>query len=108
MQATLGQQLFDITVRGVRGVTEQRKQLSVVTDGLTFGDNRPRFGSYLKGILADVAKYSDFMPYTKESRVLPQDAQLLCIWMFFGDLNGYEILIAQSVDNKDFCGKLCH
>ena len=33
MQATLGQQLFDITVRGVRGVTEQRKQLSVVTDG---------------------------------------------------------------------------
>ena len=33
VQATLGQQLFDITVRGVRGVTEQRKQLSVVTDG---------------------------------------------------------------------------
>jgi hypothetical protein len=33
--------------------------------------------SVLKGILADVAKYSEFMPYTKESRVLPQDAQLL-------------------------------
>src|ERR1700726_1615561 len=32
--------------------------------------------SDLKGILADVAKYSEFMPYTKESRVLPQDAQL--------------------------------
>src|SRR5580700_6714349 len=32
--------------------------------------------SALKGILADVAKYSEFMPYTKESRVLPQDAQL--------------------------------
>jgi hypothetical protein len=31
----------------------------------------------LKGILADVAKYSEFMPYTKESRVLPQNAQLL-------------------------------
>jgi len=30
----------------------------------------------LKGILADVSKYSEFMPYTKESRVLPQDAQL--------------------------------
>jgi hypothetical protein len=30
----------------------------------------------LKGILADVGKYSDFMPYTKESRVLPQDAKL--------------------------------
>jgi hypothetical protein len=30
----------------------------------------------LKGVLADVAKYSEFMPYTKESRVLPQDAQL--------------------------------
>src|ERR1700726_4411981 len=32
--------------------------------------------SDLKGILADVAKYSEFMPYTKESRVLPQDSQL--------------------------------
>ena len=32
--------------------------------------------SVLKGILADVAKYSEFMPYTKESRVLPEDAQL--------------------------------
>ena len=32
--------------------------------------------SALKGILADVAKYSEFMPYTKESRLLPQDAQL--------------------------------
>jgi hypothetical protein len=32
--------------------------------------------SVLKGILADVSKYSDFMPYTKESRVLPQDAKL--------------------------------
>jgi hypothetical protein len=30
----------------------------------------------LKGVLADVAKYSEFMPYTAESRVLPQDAQL--------------------------------
>jgi hypothetical protein len=32
--------------------------------------------SVLKGILADVAKYSEFMPYTKESRVLPQNAEL--------------------------------
>ena len=32
--------------------------------------------SVLKGVLADVAKYSEFMPYTKESRVLPEDAQL--------------------------------
>jgi Polyketide cyclase / dehydrase and lipid transport len=32
--------------------------------------------SVLKGILADVGKYSEFMPYTKESRVLPQDAEL--------------------------------
>jgi hypothetical protein len=30
----------------------------------------------LKGILADVSKYSEFMPYTKESRVLPKDSQL--------------------------------
>jgi hypothetical protein len=33
--------------------------------------------SVLKKILADVAEYSEFMPYTKESRVLPQDAHLL-------------------------------
>jgi hypothetical protein len=32
--------------------------------------------SVLQGILADVAKYSEFMPYTKESRLLPQDSQL--------------------------------
>jgi hypothetical protein len=32
--------------------------------------------SVVKGILADVARYSEFMPYTKESRVLPQDAEL--------------------------------
>jgi hypothetical protein len=32
--------------------------------------------SVLKGILADVGKYSQFMPYTTESRVLPNDAQL--------------------------------
>ena len=32
--------------------------------------------SVFKGILADVGKYSDFMPYTKESRVLPKDPQL--------------------------------
>jgi len=30
----------------------------------------------LKAILADVSKYSEFMPFTKESRLLPQDAQL--------------------------------
>jgi hypothetical protein len=30
----------------------------------------------LKGILADVRKYSEFMPFTKESRVLPRDNQL--------------------------------
>src|ERR1700726_2424719 len=30
----------------------------------------------LRGILADVEKYAEFMPYTAESRLLPQDAQL--------------------------------
>ena len=30
----------------------------------------------LRGILADVGKYAEFMPYTAESRLLPQDAQL--------------------------------
>src|ERR1700749_4622311 len=46
-------------IEEVRGVGEFRAPLSV-----------------LKGVLADVAKYSEFMPYTKESRVLPEDAQL--------------------------------
>ena len=30
----------------------------------------------LKGVLADVGKYSEFMPYTKESRLLRPDTQL--------------------------------
>src|SRR6478672_10641119 len=49
----------DSPIEEVRGIGEFNVQLSV-----------------LKGILADVAKYSEFMPYTKESRVLPEDAQL--------------------------------
>src|ERR1700674_2650178 len=49
----------DSAVEEVRGIGEFKAPISV-----------------LKGILADVAKYSEFMPYTKESRVLPQDAQL--------------------------------
>src|SRR6202035_4628062 len=49
----------DSRIEEVRGIGEFKAPISV-----------------LKGILADVAKYSEFMPYTKESRVLPQDAQL--------------------------------
>jgi len=47
--------------------------------------------SVLKGVLADVAKYSEFMPYTKESRVLPEDAQL-CYWSFhnLGDVTAFK------------------
>jgi Polyketide cyclase / dehydrase and lipid transport len=49
----------DSPVEEVRGIGEFNAPISV-----------------LKGILADVAKYSEFMPYTKESRLLPQNAQL--------------------------------
>jgi hypothetical protein len=49
----------DSPIEEVRGVGEFNAPISV-----------------LKGILADVSKYSEFMPYTKESRVLPQDVQL--------------------------------
>ena len=49
----------DSRIEEVRGIGEFHAPLSV-----------------LKGVLADVAKYSEFMPYTKESRVLPEDAQL--------------------------------
>jgi hypothetical protein len=60
--------------------------------------------SVLKGILADVAKYSEFMPYTKESRVLPQDAQL-CYMVLTPPLVGsldYTIRVhEESVKNPD-------
>jgi hypothetical protein len=49
----------DSAIEEVRGIGEFNAPISV-----------------LKGILADVGKYSEFMPYTKESRVLPQDAEL--------------------------------
>jgi len=49
----------DSAIEEVRGIGEFKVPISV-----------------LKEVLADVAKYSEFMPYTKESRVLPQDAQL--------------------------------
>jgi hypothetical protein len=50
----------DSAVEEVRGIGEFNAPIAV-----------------LKGILADVSKYSEFMPYTKESRPLPQNAQLL-------------------------------
>jgi hypothetical protein len=50
----------DSAVEEVRGIGEFNAPIAV-----------------LKGILADVGKYSEFMPYTKESRPLPQSAQLL-------------------------------
>jgi hypothetical protein len=49
----------DSPIEEVRGIGEFKAPIAV-----------------LKGILADVAKYSEFMPYTKESRLLPQNAQL--------------------------------
>ena len=49
----------DSPIEEVRGIGEFKAPISV-----------------LKGILADVGKYSQFMPYTTESRVLPNDAQL--------------------------------
>jgi hypothetical protein len=49
----------DSAIEEVRGVGEFNAPMSV-----------------LKGILADVGKYSEFMPYTKESRLLPRDTQL--------------------------------
>ena len=52
----------DSPIEEVRGVGEFNASILVV-----------------RGILANVSKYSEFMPYTKESRVLPQDAQL-CTW----------------------------
>ena len=48
---------------------------SAIEEVLGVGEfNGPIF--ILKGILADVGKHSEFMPYTKGSRLLPGDAQL--------------------------------
>jgi hypothetical protein len=49
----------DSAIEEVRGVGEFNAPISI-----------------LKGILADVGKYSEYMPYTKESRRLPGDTQL--------------------------------
>ncbi len=58
----------------------------------------------LKGILADVGKYSEFMPYTKESRLLPKDDQL-CYMVLTPPLVGsldYTIRVhEESVKNSD-------
>jgi hypothetical protein len=60
--------------------------------------------SALQGILVDVGKYSEFMPYTKESRVLSQDAEL-CYMVLKPPLVGpldYTIrLHAQLLKNSD-------
>jgi hypothetical protein len=40
--------------------------------------------------------------------IFSETESIECAWIFFGDLNGYEILIAQPVDNQDFCGKSAH
>jgi hypothetical protein len=77
----------DSPIEEVRGVGEFNVPLSV-----------------LKGILADVVKYSEFMPYTKESRVLPQNAQL-CYMVLTPPLVGsldYTIRVHEaSVKNPD-------
>ena len=49
------------------------------------------------------------VPIRAEARpIVSKSKSIECRWMFFGNLNGYEILIAQSVDNQDFGGELCH
>jgi len=40
--------------------------------------------------------------------IFSETESIECAWIFFGDLNGYEILIAQPVDNQDFCRKSAH
>ena len=60
------------------------------------------------GILV-INKVKPTVPIRAEARpIVSESKSIECRWMFFGDLNGYEILIAQSVDNQDFGGKLCH
>jgi hypothetical protein len=77
----------DSSIEEVRGVGEFNAPLSV-----------------LKGILADVGKYAEFMPYTKESRVLPGDAQL-CYMVLTPPMVGsldYTIRVhEESVKNPD-------
>ena len=66
--------------------------------------------SVLKGVLADVAKYSEFMPYTKESRVLPQDAQL-CYMVLKPPLVGlldYTIRVHEELQKGPDGGTMYH
>jgi hypothetical protein len=56
-----------------------------------------------------INKVQPTVPIRAEARpIVSESKSIERRWMFFGDLNGYEILIAQSVDNEDFGGKLCH
>ena len=49
------------------------------------------------------------MPIRAETRrIVSESKSIKCTWIFFEDLNGYEILIVELVDYQDFCGKLCH
>jgi hypothetical protein len=60
------------------------------------------------GILV-INKVKPTIPIRAESRpIFSESKSIEGAWMFFGDLNGYQILIAQFVDNQDFGGKLCH
>jgi hypothetical protein len=56
-----------------------------------------------------INKVQPTVPIRAEARpIVSESKSIERRWIFFGDLNGYEILIAQSVDNQDFGGKLCH
>jgi hypothetical protein len=64
----------------------------------------------LQGILADVEKYSEFMPYTKESRLLPQDTQL-CYMVLKPPLVGaldYTIRVHEELIKRADGGTIYH
>jgi len=44
-----------------------------------------------------------------EGRLIFSEIEFIeCTPVVFADLNSYEILIGQPIDEQDFCGKLCH
>jgi len=46
---------------------------------------------------------------SKMRLIFSETESIECAWVCFGtDLNDYEILIAQPVNNQDFCGKSFH
>jgi hypothetical protein len=63
----------------------------------------------LKVWILAIGKIKPTISIRAEGRLIFSEIEFIeCTPVVFADLNGYEILIGQPIDEQDFCGKLCH